>query len=127
MSLKIKDSHENDIALIRLKKPLDLKDKSVPTPVCLPVKPGTGVYEGKTFTVTGWGYGHENAKGTAKVLQKLDVPHIKWAKCKELYLPEIISENMICAGYLEGGKDACQVGSDTNLYSFHSPVRRKGK
>ena len=45
----------------------------------------------------------------ANVLQKLDVPIISTSICnsKEWYNGEL-TKKMICAGYEQGGKDACQ-------------------
>uniref|UniRef100_A0A8D2JHL7 Peptidase S1 domain-containing protein n=1 Tax=Varanus komodoensis TaxID=61221 RepID=A0A8D2JHL7_VARKO len=45
-----------------------------------------------------------------KVLQCVKVPILTDAECKKAY-PGNISDNMICLGYIEGGKDACQVRS----------------
>uniref|UniRef100_A0A8D2KWV5 Peptidase S1 domain-containing protein n=1 Tax=Varanus komodoensis TaxID=61221 RepID=A0A8D2KWV5_VARKO len=42
-----------------------------------------------------------------KVLQCVKVPILTDAECKKAY-PGNISDNMICLGYIEGGKDACQ-------------------
>lgn len=41
-------------------------------------------------------------------LQCLDAPLLSDDTCYNSY-PFQITENMICAGYLEGGKDSCQV------------------
>lgn len=41
-------------------------------------------------------------------LQCLDVPIIDEATCMEAY-PHMISPRMVCAGFMEGGKDACNV------------------
>lgn len=42
------------------------------------------------------------------LLQCLNVPVLSQTKCKAAY-PGQITDNMFCAGYLEGGKDSCQV------------------
>lgn len=41
-------------------------------------------------------------------LQCVDVPILSNKDCENSY-PGMITERMVCAGYLEGGKDACQV------------------
>lgn len=43
-----------------------------------------------------------------ELLQCLDAPILTQAQCEASY-PGQITENMICAGFLEGGKDSCQV------------------
>lgn len=43
-------------------------------------------------------------------LQCLEVPLLSDDTCFNSY-PFQITENMLCAGYLEGGKDSCQVTS----------------
>ena len=45
-------------------------------------------------------------------LQCLDAPVLSQAKCEASYPGEITS-NMFCVGFLEGGKDSCQVISPT--------------
>lgn len=41
-------------------------------------------------------------------LQCVDVPILSDQDCENSYSGKI-TERMVCAGYLEGGKDACQV------------------
>lgn len=41
-------------------------------------------------------------------LQCVEVPILSDRDCENSY-PGMITERMVCAGYLEGGKDACQV------------------
>lgn len=43
-----------------------------------------------------------------ELLQCLDAPLLSQAECEASYPGEITS-NMVCAGFLEGGKDSCQV------------------
>uniref|UniRef100_A0A4X2M7K6 trypsin n=1 Tax=Vombatus ursinus TaxID=29139 RepID=A0A4X2M7K6_VOMUR len=60
------------------------------------------------------------------LLQCLNVPILSDAQCKSSY-PGLITENMVCAGFLEGGKDSCQgqewamEGDVVESSSFPSP------
>lgn len=44
-----------------------------------------------------------------QTLQEVDVPVVGNRQCSCLYENINITDNMICAGLLEGGKDSCQV------------------
>lgn len=54
-----------------------------------------------------------------RILQKLSVPIIDTPKCNLLYSkdtesifqPKTIKDDMLCAGFAEGKKDACKVGA----------------
>jgi guanylate cyclase len=59
--------------------------------------------------VAGWGRTEER-KPISSSLRKVAVPIISREEClKYGYSKSRITENMICAGYAEGKKDACQV------------------
>lgn len=60
-------------------------------------------------TVTGYGFVDENGP-LSKQLLKVNLPLFDHNKCNTVY-HGIITEYMICAGYIEGGMDACQVRS----------------
>lgn len=48
-------------------------------------------------------------------LQKVEVPIVSHSRCKGLYAGvQRISSRMLCAGLLQGGYDACQVGLVNN-------------
>ena len=49
-------------------------------------------------------------------LYEVDLGVYSNAQCKASYSPHQITDNMICAGFPEGGKDACQV----NPFKFFS-------
>ncbi|XP_044258935.1 soluble guanylate cyclase 89Db-like [Tribolium madens] len=110
-------SYNNDIAIIELDEPVDF-DAHVQT-ACLPVT-GNEDYSGKTAVVAGWGRLGEKEK-PSRVLRKVTVP--VWSKedCyKSGYGENKISENMFCAGYPEGEKDACQGDSGGPLHVANS-------
>ncbi|KAM4031708.1 anionic trypsin-2-like [Anomaloglossus baeobatrachus] len=95
---------DNDIMLIKLSVPAQLN--SVVQPIKLPDQclPESSLPAGTMCLVSGWGYtGYTNPD----ILQCVDVPIVSDEDCKKSY-PGEITENMICLGYPEGGKDSCQ-------------------
>ena len=44
-------------------------------------------------------------------LVKVDLPLVSDSQCREGYGQDLIFDSMMCAGYENGGKDACQVNS----------------
>jgi Trypsin len=52
----------------------------------------------------------------------VDVPVVSDADCREAYGDEDMWDNMICAGYSEGGKDSCNV-SKLSLENFSQHIR----
>ena len=45
-------------------------------------------------------------------LFEVEVPIVDQEQCKSYYAPDLITDDMMCAGLTEGGKDACQVSID---------------
>nr|XP_009289871.1 transmembrane protease serine 5 isoform X2 [Danio rerio] len=99
-------THDNDIALVKLKTPLNFSDTI--RPVCLPQYdhdlPG-----GTQCWISGWGYTQPDDVLIPEVLKEAPVPLISTKKCNSscMYNGEITSR-MLCAGYSEGKVDACQ-------------------
>lgn len=97
----------NDIALIFLKNPLSLgKVNAQIIRVPRQNKQSVG-----NLTVSGWGYTKENDFILSTRLKIVKIPLIDYKKCKERY-KNLLTEDMICAGLKDGGKDACQGDSD---------------
>ncbi|XP_059745319.1 serine protease 52-like isoform X3 [Bos taurus] len=92
----------NDIALLLLKSPLSLGVRKVP--ICL--SEVTAIERWRNCWVSGWGTTVPQ-RSTETGLQKVNIQLIKWETCFEL-MP-LLTKSMLCAGDLEGGKDACQV------------------
>uniref|UniRef100_A0A667X4R0 Peptidase S1 domain-containing protein n=1 Tax=Myripristis murdjan TaxID=586833 RepID=A0A667X4R0_9TELE len=93
-------TNDNDIALLRLSSPVDFTDYI--RPVCLAAA-GSVFPAGTTSWVTGWG----NIGSSGARLQEVDVPIVSNTVCNANYGGGI-TDNMICAGLSEGGKDSCQ-------------------
>uniref|UniRef100_A0A3Q1IBS6 trypsin n=1 Tax=Anabas testudineus TaxID=64144 RepID=A0A3Q1IBS6_ANATE len=96
-------TQDNDIMLIKLSRPANLND--FVRPAALPSKCAT---VGTMCQISGWGNlrPSDQARYPDK-LQCLEAPLLSDDTCFNAY-PFQITENMICAGYLEGGKDSCQ-------------------
>ncbi|XP_032678014.1 trypsin-1-like [Odontomachus brunneus] len=96
---------DNDIALLRLNERVPLSDTI--RPICLPSMLDNQ-YEGTKAIASGWGTLQEDGKPSC-FLQEVEVPVMSLQACRNTsYSPRMISDNMLCAGYLEGKKDSCQ-------------------
>ncbi|KAM0734720.1 Trypsin-7 [Formica fusca] len=96
---------DNDIALLRLNERVPLSDTI--RPICLPSLLDND-YVGVNAIASGWGTLKEDGKPSC-LLQEVEVPVMSLQACRNTsYSPRMISDNMLCAGYLEGKKDSCQ-------------------
>ncbi|XP_055272418.1 plasma kallikrein isoform X3 [Moschus berezovskii] len=105
----------HDIALIKLEAPLNFTD--LQKAICLPSKDDPKpVYT--DCWITGWGFTEEKGK-IKNTLQKANIPLISNEECQKSYRDYTITKQMICAGYKEGGKDACKGDSGGPLVCQH--------
>uniref|UniRef100_A0A8C8HPU0 Peptidase S1 domain-containing protein n=1 Tax=Oncorhynchus tshawytscha TaxID=74940 RepID=A0A8C8HPU0_ONCTS len=105
----------NDIALVELTSPVILSEHV--TPVCLPkgLEPPTG----SPCLVAGWGSLYEDGP-SADVVMEAKVPLLPQSVCKSTLGKELVTNTMLCAGYLSGGVDSCQGDSGGPLiYQDH--------
>ncbi|XP_040217613.1 trypsin-like isoform X5 [Rana temporaria] len=93
---------DNDIMLVKLASPATLNSyvKSVPLP-------GGCAAAGTNCVISGWGNTLSSGTSMPNLLQCVNAPILTSAQCSNAY-PGEITGNMICVGYLEGGKDSCQ-------------------
>ncbi|XP_046474651.1 trypsin-1 isoform X1 [Neodiprion pinetum] len=111
-------NYNNDIALLKLDGPIKFDDSM--RPVCLPELHKT--FSGEKGIVTGWGATSESGPISNK-LQELMVPILSNVECKASKYPsQRITDNMLCAGYPEGGKDSCQGDSGGPLHVVNDSV-----
>ncbi|XP_078808036.1 transmembrane protease serine 9-like isoform X2 [Oryzias latipes] len=97
---------ENDITLLMLASPVNFNDHIAP--VCLAAA-SSSFYSGTDSWVTGWGnIGSGVSLPAPQNLQEVQVPIVGNRQCKCSYGANSITDNMVCAGLLEGGKDSCQ-------------------
>ncbi|XP_023370651.1 coagulation factor XI isoform X4 [Otolemur garnettii] len=107
-----------DIALLKLETRMNYTDSQ--RPICLPSKGDQHVIYMDCW-VTGWGYRKLRDK-IQNTLQKAKVPLMTNEDCQLRYRRQKITNKMICAGYKEGGKDACKGDSGGPLSCKHDEV-----
>lgn len=97
---------DNDIALLRLATPLSVTSYAVP--VCLPTSAHahTQLLSMSSHMVSGWGRVHE-AGPTSRVLKRLQVPLVRTQTCED-QSGLVLTQNMLCGGYLTGQGDSCK-------------------
>ncbi|KAH8367051.1 hypothetical protein KR200_001506, partial [Drosophila serrata] len=93
-----------DIGVIRLKTALTFSKKIK----AIKINPKK-VADGQYTTIAGWGFKSVNGPPSDE-LRYARVPVVNQAVCKKL-LGETVTDRMMCAGYLKGGTDACQMDS----------------
>nr|XP_046270389.1 serine protease 27-like [Scatophagus argus] len=95
---------DNDISLLQLSSSVDFTNYI--RPVCLAAD-GSVFGAGTTCWVTGWGAIRTGVSlPFPQRLQEVSVPIVSNAQCSQAL--GSITDNMICAGLTEGGKDSCQ-------------------
>lgn len=95
------DTFNHDIALLKLRKPVEFT-KHI-RPVCLPKSRDPA---GRTGTVVGWGRTSEGGM-LPTVVQEVEVPILTQNQCKAMkYRASRITNYMLCAG--KGTQDSCQ-------------------
>nr|QXF31018.1 trypsin family serine protease [Frankliniella occidentalis] len=134
-STRRRDGLWNDIALLRLARPVEFT-RGV-APVCLPNDMPRGQAEkdqlmreqkGFTFTVVGWGrIGKDEDADVSDVLLKLNLQTMKHADCAAKYsrFPNKLNEELQMCGIAKNGQDVCSGDSGGPLTSVMSLSNRK--
>ncbi|NOX92565.1 MAG: trypsin-like serine protease, partial [Gammaproteobacteria bacterium] len=109
------NSQDNDIALLELVMPsnntiLAIADNTLTN----------NIATGEAMTVIGWG----STKATTpfvfpNLLQETQIPRFDFAACNTIY-NNLLTSNMICAGFAAGGKDTCQGDSGGPMLYFNT-------
>uniref|UniRef100_A0AAY4CEW9 trypsin n=1 Tax=Denticeps clupeoides TaxID=299321 RepID=A0AAY4CEW9_9TELE len=95
-----------DIMLIKLKAPVYLNSYVSVAP--LP-RQGAAMPEGSVCRVSGWGSTSPSGGQLPSTLRTARLPIVSVARCNSSSsFDGNITDNMICAGYSTGGKDACK-------------------
>ncbi|XP_036426668.1 serine protease 27-like [Colossoma macropomum] len=100
------NTNDNDITLLRMNASVTFTNYIMP--VCLAAT-GSTFTAGTKSWITGWG---DIASGVPLPypgeLQEAQVPIVDRKLCAKQLGPETVTNNMICAGLRQGGKDTCQ-------------------
>ncbi|MBW1818751.1 MAG: trypsin-like serine protease [Deltaproteobacteria bacterium] len=97
--------YDNDIALLELSEP----SQQMPIPSLItPANEFLLAFPGEIATVIGWGDTNISPifVNYPDLLMQVDVPLISNPECRQSYGFSVAAD-MICAGYSDGGKDAC--------------------
>lgn len=112
------NTNNADIALLRLKQEIHWNELA--WPVCFPPKEA-GNFSGHDAVVIGWGKLNEKSEEFSNELQKVKLSIIDNKVCQNWFrqagreMP--IDDRVICAGFKNGGKDACHGDSGGPLLS----------
>ncbi|XP_053533028.1 uncharacterized protein LOC108277243 [Ictalurus punctatus] len=100
------NTNDNDIALVQLSSSVTFNDYVMP--VCLAAS-SSSFPGGTNVWVTGWGrIGSSVNLPSPGTLQEVEVPIVSNSDCANGYGTGSITNNMMCAGFSQGGKDSCQ-------------------
>lgn len=91
--------HGHDVGLVKLKRSIDFTAQKVEK-VCLP-NPGEEPVAEKCI-VMGWGLTAPSGGAVSTILKEVGVPILRSDDCGNG------EETLICAGFVQGGKDSCQ-------------------
>lgn len=95
------NTFDNDVAVMKLERPLTFSDKIQPVQMAYK---GMVIPDGNMVTVSGWGDLASGSGNYPENLRAVDVPVVNQNACDRAYAG--ITARMICAGI--NGKDSCQ-------------------
>ncbi|CAF0995229.1 unnamed protein product [Adineta ricciae] len=98
----ISSTFENDIAMIRLDRPVSVSDSI--SPICLP---STNVSPGRSVTVAGWGTVSEASRVHSNVLRQANVNVLSSINCRVYMSIHYDGSKQVCAAALDWSKDTC--------------------
>ncbi|XP_022619135.1 trypsin-3-like [Seriola dumerili] len=99
-------TNNNDIMLIKVQAPVYLNNY---VSIALLPRQEASIAEGRMCRVSGWGFISPNGGEIPSTLRTVKLPIVSTQNCNSsLSFDGSITENMLCAGFSAGGKDACQ-------------------
>ena len=98
------EKSSNDIAVVVLASPVSLTDYPHIKPACLPSAGAN--FSGAEAVVSGWGTVNSSSHLNSW-LHEVSVKVYEDGDCGD-YDSNLITDDMLCAGLMQGGKDACQ-------------------
>ncbi|CAN9515653.1 unnamed protein product [Ophioblennius macclurei] len=99
-------TNNKDIMLIKLRAPIYLNNY---VSIALLPRHNATIAEGRTCRVSGWGYTSLVGGQIPSTLRTVKLPIVSTENCNSSQsFNGRITENMLCAGFTVGGKDACQ-------------------
>ena len=105
-------THDNDIALIKLKDKVSLDNFPQ-------IKKGVELNSGRVSWIAGWGIEFLTSDMLSRYLQEAKVPIVNFNICNSHFAYDgDLTENMLCAGYITGGADACIGDSGGPLLTY---------
>ncbi|XP_013860681.1 transmembrane protease serine 13a isoform X2 [Austrofundulus limnaeus] len=120
-----RQTNDQDVALLKLTSPVTFTDQL--QPACLPQIDQEFKAE-TTCWISGFGTTTEGSSMVSTDLMEVSVNIISQKVCNSMDVYNgLVTENMICAGKLEGGKDSCQgdsggplvcQGQENNLWNL---------
>jgi len=112
-------SYDNDIALLQLTSSIAQPTLALVTPQDKPLEAA-----GNAATVIGWGV--TEAGSASNVLRQVEAPLVDLERCRQSYgiFNGQVTDNMICAGLSDGGKDSCHGDSGGPLMIFDASTTR---
>ncbi|XP_053307522.1 transmembrane protease serine 9-like [Spea bombifrons] len=96
-------TYDSDIMLLKLASPATLNQNIQTIPL-----PWQVAEEGTNCLTSGWGTTTSPDERYPDVLQCVNITVVSMSVCQERYPNDVITDNMLCAGVVEGGKDSCQ-------------------
>lgn len=112
----------HDIAMLELAEPLFL-ERIAPAPQSLAI-------EGLTGVAVGWGVTSTHSSTSSDDLQEASLPIVANAECNAAFnayswsYDDPVTADMVCAGPVDGGRDACYGDSGGPLMVFHEGAWR---